>query len=147
MSDGVTPLLTSRAELKRLPARTRLTANGAHLVGAMWIQTTLAGGDRSYRHTTRVRAWGVEAFTTEEHIELSDDGRTLRMSGVQRLRLGRPEAYEATGSIDETATRATYELTWLGGPLVQRTRIVSEGLELTQDTAWSHAEVLLIRKL
>jgi len=109
------------------------------------MQTTLEGEGRSFRHTTRVRVWGLESFTTEERIELADDGRSLRMTGVQTPRFGRPERYEASGSIDETATRATYEITWLGCSLVQRTRIVPEGLELTQDTAWSHAEVLLRR--
>lgn len=138
--------ITNRAELSRLPMLTWLTGNAAHLSGAMWMQTTLEGEGRSYRHTTRVRAWGVTSFTTEEDIELADDGRTLRMTGVQTPRFGKAERYDATGSIDEGATRATYEITWLGSPLVQRTRIVTEGLELTQDTSWSHAEVLLARR-
>jgi hypothetical protein len=138
--------VTSREELARLPALTRLVGNAAQLAGSMWMQTTLDGEGRSFRHTTRVRAWGVEAFTTEENIELSDDGRSLRMTGTQTPRFGKPEHYDASGSVDETATRATYEITWLGCPLVQRTRIVPEGLELTQDTAWSHAEVLLRRR-
>jgi hypothetical protein len=138
--------ITNRAELARLPVLTRLTGNAAHLAGAMWMQTTLEGEGRSFRHTTRVSAWGLESFTTEETIELADDGRSLRMTGVQTPRFGKPEHYDASGSIDETATRATYEITWLGGPLVQRTRIIAEGLELTQDTAWSHGEVLLERR-
>ena len=97
-------------------------------------------------NTTHVSAFGLEQFTTDETIELDPDGRTFRMSGVQRPRIGKPEAYDAKGSIDDTATRATYEITWLGCPLVQRTRIVTEGLELTQDTSWSHAEVLHRRR-
>jgi hypothetical protein len=138
--------ITNRAELARLPMLTWLTGNAAHLSGAMWMQTTLEGEGRSFRHTTRVSAWGIESFTTEERIELADDGRSLRMTGTQTRRLARPGHYDAKGSIDEAATRATYELTWLGSPLVQRTRIVPEGLELTQETAWSHAEVLLARR-
>lgn len=138
--------ITSRPELARLSLATRFLANAAHLAGAMSMKTTLEGAGRSFRHTTHVSAFGLEQFTTDETIELDSDGRTFRMSGVQRPRVGKPETYDAHGSIDETATRATYEITWLGCPLVQRTRIVPEGLELTQDTAWSHAEVLLRRR-
>jgi hypothetical protein len=138
--------ITSRPELARLPLATRFIGNAAHLAGAMSMKTTLDGEGRSFRHTTHVSAFGLEQFTTDEAIELDSDGRTFRMSGVQRPRVGKPETYDAHGSIDETATRATYELTWLGCPLVQRTRIVTEGLELTQDTSWSHGEVLLARR-
>jgi len=138
--------ITDRGALARMPARTRLLGLASHFGGFLRMRTTLEGSGRAFRHTTEVRAWGVAAFTTEEVIELGDDGRSLRMSGTQRARFGAPETYVALGSIDEDATRATYEIPWLESPLVQRTRIVPEGLELTQDTPWSHAEVLLRRK-
>ena len=49
-------------------------------------------------NTTHVSAFGLEQFTTDETIELDPDGRTFRMSGVQRPRIGKPEAYDATAS-------------------------------------------------
>jgi hypothetical protein len=50
------------------------------------------------------------------------------------------------GEMDPSGERTTYRLVWLECPLVQRTRVVPEGLELTQETAWSFGEVLLRRR-
>lgn len=76
--------ITSRPELARLSLAPRFLGNAAHLAGAMSMKTTLEGAGRSFRHTTHVSAFGLEQFTTDETIELDSDGRTFRMSGVQR---------------------------------------------------------------
>lgn len=90
--------ITSRPELARLPLATRFIGHAAHLAGEMSMKTTLEGAGRTFRHTTHVSAFGLEQFTTDETIELDPDGRTFRMSGVQRPRIGKPEAYDATAS-------------------------------------------------
>lgn len=116
------------------------------LLGPLTFRTALDGAGRSYHHTTLVSAAGVTVFSTDETIELSDDDRSVRMRGVQRRRLGRTVSYDASGEVDDTATRATYLIDWLGEPLVQRLQVVSSGLALTQETAWSRGEVLLRRE-
>src|SRR4051794_3164846 len=73
--------ITSATELARLPLASRLTGRAAQHASPMWMRTTLEGEGRTFRHTTRVSAWGVDAYTTDEIIELDDDGRRLRMSG------------------------------------------------------------------
>lgn len=118
-------------------------------LGAATMATTLgpegAAEARSFRHTTRVSRWGVTLFETDELIVLGGDGRSLRMTGSQRMGPGGAERYESEGEIDEAATRATYRIPWAGESLVQRTHIVPEGLELSQETRWSRAFVLLRR--
>lgn len=142
--------VTDRLALRRRPTLTRWTGFLASVSGPMRMRTTLEAqrgeGATTFFHTTEVSSWGVTSFTTEETITLDDDGVGLAMTGVQRVRLAGTTPYESRGSVDESGTRATYHLTWLGGPLVQRTRIVPEGLELTQDTDWSRGEVLLVRR-
>lgn len=128
-----------------LTMATKATATLAHLVGATSMSTTLHASGRDYLHTTRVRKWAIVAFETSEVITVGEDGRTFRLRGEQRPWLGRAERYEAHGEIDGSATRATYHIPWLGADMLQRTAIVPEGLELTQETAWSRAFVLLRR--
>jgi hypothetical protein len=121
------------------------------LSGGAWMSTTLApdGGaaPRSFLHTTRLHEWGTTLFRTSETISLLGDGRGVRMTGTQSVwpALGRGGSYLAVGGVDGSATRATYEVPWFGTLLTQRTEIVPTGLALTQDSAWSHASVLLVR--
>ena len=118
-------------------------------LGVATMATTLQpqgdGDSPTFRHTTRVSRWGVTLFATDEVISLGDDGRSIHMSGSQRMGPGGAEPYESEGEVDEAATRATYRILWVGEPLVQRTAIVPEGLELSQETRWSRAMVLLRR--
>lgn len=139
-------LISNRAACRLLPWSVRFAGGAAHLAQGLSMQTTLAAKGEAFFHTTCVRMFGINIFTTEEEIVRVGNGRALRMHGNQRVRWGRPQVYEATGEIDPTATRATYNVPWLGSALVQRTRIVEGGLHLTQDTDWSHAEVLLLRR-
>jgi hypothetical protein len=139
--------VTSSSALRGAAFPVRILATMIRLFGgAAQMHTTLAPEGAGFRHTTRVTKWGVRVFVTEEVISLQGDGRGLRMKGEQRRRFGAAEGYEAHGEIDETATRATYHLRWAGAEMTQRTAIVEEGLELTQETAWSRGYVLLRRK-
>jgi hypothetical protein len=121
------------------------------LSGGVWMSTTLEpdGGaaPRSFQHTTRLHEWGTTLFRTSETISLLGDGRSLRMTGTQRVwpALGRAGSYLAGGGVDGAAKSATYEVPWFGTLLTQRTEIVPGGLALTQETAWSLARVLLVR--
>lgn len=126
--------------------RTGLRALGAlaRVFGPVRMATTLDPDGDGFVHTTRVSKWGVTLYETTEHITLGGDGRSLAMKGEQRAPF-RTTPYESTGEIDEHATRATYRIPWAGLELVQRTRIVDEGLELEQETAASFGKVLLRR--
>jgi len=121
----------------------------SRVLGDLRMATTLSrGANGEWSHTTLVSKWGIVALETEERITLAPDGRSLVMKGEMRAwpRLGAPERYDSDGEIDESATRATYRVPMLGAPLVQRTRIVPEGLELSQETPWSRSKVLLRRR-
>lgn len=99
-------------------------------------------------HTTYVSKWRTRVAGSRETIAVEPDGRSLRMTGTQAMwpTLSRDEPYEAVGEIDASATRARYEIPWLGITMVQRTEIVPGGLRLTQETPWSRAEVVLLRR-
>lgn len=126
------------AALRRMAALSRL-------VGPASIATTLEAEGDCFRHTTRISKWGATLYETAERIELRPDGRALVMSGELRAPFRPVERYEASGEIDERATGATYRIPWAGVEMVQRTAIVAEGLELSQETPWSRAYVLLRR--
>jgi len=137
--------MTAWRALRGHPLATKVTMVSARLVSPVRMATTLEARGASFVHTTRVTKWGFLLYATEETIEVTDGGRALRMVGEQRPRLGPLERYEAAGEVDPSATRATYRIPWLGVELVQRTRVVAEGLELTQETPWSRSSVLLHR--
>jgi hypothetical protein len=141
--------ITDGTAAAKAPFAIRTAVRFARVVGGYVMSTTLrpskSGDSPGYVHTTRVSSFGVPLFATEEVIVLHPDGRTFQMRGTQRPLIGADETYAADGEIDAAAKRATYQITWAGAPLVQRTTIVPEGLELSQDTAWSTAFVLLRR--
>ncbi len=124
-------------------SRARSMALLTRLTGHAWMETTLAEDGDSFLHTTRVSKAGLPLFTTAERITLSDDGATLHMAGRTKPFGGRAATYDAAGEVDASATRATYRIPWFGVELIQRTQIVSEGLSLSQETAWMRAAVLL----
>lgn len=130
-------------------ARVRAEATASRLLGPSTMRTTLAFDPirRVALHTTRVSRVGVTIAWTRETLELLDE-RRLRMFGHQRYAplAWQKLPYEASGEIDDTGTQATYRTRWLGCELVQRTRIVPEGLYLSQETGWSFGDVTLIRQ-
>jgi hypothetical protein len=152
--------VTSWAELRKaklsLLARMRVNAIAVmpRSLASQTMATTLAfSGQLASKgqalHTTNVTKWRATVATTRETIFIEPDGRSLRMVGTQAMwpTLGRNEPYEAVGEIDATGTRASYSVPWLGTATIdQRTQIVPGGLHLTQDTPWSHAEVVLLRR-
>jgi hypothetical protein len=110
------------------------------------IETTLALAPGGARHTTRVTSLGLTLFRTEERLRFDPDGQHFVMEGQQWLApTWRARHYAGPGQVDETATRASYRVPWLGADLRQDTEIVPEGLKFVQVTAWSRAEFVLHR--
>jgi hypothetical protein len=111
------------------------------------MSTTLSQGEdaRTFLHTTRVSLFGVPIYSTRESIVIGEDGRAFSMTGSQRQTLGKDEAYEAQGEVLSDASGATYRLKFFGGDLVQRTRLVPEGLSLSQESPWTRGSVVLER--
>lgn len=135
-----------RAAVRRAGARARMTAFFVRLVPRLRMSTTLAeSAADTFHHTTRVSVGPVVLFTSEETITLAGDGAHFRIDGAQCPRVGPNETYAGTGEVSVAADGATYEIAWLGRPLLQRTRVEGARLRLTQETSWSRAEVLLER--
>jgi hypothetical protein len=141
--------VTDWRALRREPARTvlRVGAMGAlaRLVGAATMKTTLHAAGAGFKHTTRVEKGGVAVVETVEIITLLEGGRSFRLAGEQRSPFDPPAPYEASGEVDEDATRATYRIPWQGVTMRQQTAIVEGGLALSQATAWSYGSVVLRR--
>lgn len=139
--------VTDPKALAGLALHVRAVALFARFDGRLRMVTTLAERDRrTFHHTTRLTRWGALVLSTEETITLDADGRRLRMAGEQRPRFAAVVPYAGDGEVAPEGDAVTYEISWAGMPLTQRTRIVHEGLLLTQHTAWSKASVLLRRE-
>lgn len=133
------------AALRGLPLRIRAMALFARIDGRLRMATTLEPHDETtYLHTTRVTKWGIPVLTSRETITLHPDGRSFRIAGEQRPLFAPVEPYAGDGEAD--AEGALYPIRWAGLPMTQRTRIVPEGLLLTQETVWSEARVVLRRR-
>ena len=90
----------------------RFVASWPRFLGAFWLETTVSyDGSDEVVHTTVVRWLGIPMQRSVETIVLDPDGRRFVVRG----------GMSGSGSIDESGTRATYQLTWLGVPLTQTT--------------------------
>lgn len=90
----------------------RMLSRWPRWLGRVVLDTSVAY-DPSGRvlHTTVVRWLGLPLRRSVETITIDADGRAFRVSG----------GMDGTGRIDETGSRAEYELTWLGVTIHQRT--------------------------
>lgn len=99
-------------------------------------------------HTTRVRALGMPGFLSREVLTLEPDGHRVSLTLTQRVF---PLFWPAQtlgplpATVDATATRAEYELRFLGCALRQRTERDGDLVVLSQETSWSRARVELRR--
>ena len=84
-------------------------------------------------------------MSSSERIDVQRGGDDVVMRGEQRVPLAGTTPFEATATIHEGATSATYRIPWEGVTMIQRTRIVPDGVEIAQETPYSQARVLLVR--
>ncbi len=101
----------------------RVMAAWPRWLGTFSLDTTVTY-DTSGRvlHTTVVRWLGIPMQRSVETILLDDDGRRFTMSG----------GMTGTGTIDETGTRAEYDLAWLGVEMHQSTVRTDDVVTVTQ---------------
>lgn len=142
--------VTDAAALRRCDRRTRAMGAFVRVHGRVTMATTLRrgpddGAPPRFEHTTRVSLWGLPILRSRETIAPTGD-RAAELRGVQRMPPGGAVAYRGVVEFADDAAAATYSLVWAGAPMIQRTQVVPEGLRLTQETAWSFAEVLLRRR-
>ncbi len=101
----------------------RMLATWPTTFGRIQIRTSVAEmGDRAFEHTTRFMLGELELVSTTETIKVREDGQSFVLVGVGRTLMNRKgNAISGTGSVDETATQASYDIDWMGSPLVQTT--------------------------
>lgn len=90
-------------------------------LGRVQMDTKVTVAGEVVTHSTDIRWLGVKLKRSVEHYALAPDGRRLTISG----------GMTGDGEIDETATRASYRLRWLGLDVVQDT--VRDGDTVTVD--------------
>jgi hypothetical protein len=144
--DGLVGAWEGRLSLEitadRVPWLRRLVA-WTFRVGPV-MRTTLARDGAAWRHTTHVSWLGLRGFYSEETIAPAETG--FVMAGTQWFSPGRGEPYSCPGAVSDDASGATYHLQWLGEPMTQRTRVVPDGLAITQETSWSRVSTTLRRR-
>lgn len=104
-------------------ASLRLMSMWPAFLGRFHLHTTVtydAGGE--VLHTTVVRWLGIPLQRSVETIVLDPDGRRFTVRG----------GMIGTGTMDETGTRASYELRWLGVTLTQTTMREPDVVTVTQ---------------
>jgi len=124
--------------------RIRSTVWMRKLLGPLTMSTTLdyeTSGDAGVIfHTTRVSKWGITLLSSEESFTVEATGRDFAMRGSQCMipTYWHAQSFgEGRGSVDESATRATYSFTWMGGPMLQETVATKDTVTMTQTTPFS----------
>lgn len=144
------PVALRRARLAPFD-RARLSAMllGARLFGAPRFETSVVvTGPAEVVHTTRFGFLGLPTFTSREVIALDDDGTSGRITIVQRFfPLYWPARTEGPFpvTVDPTATKARYELAFLGCPMLQTGTRDGDRVTLVQETAWMRSVQELTR--
>lgn len=122
------------------------------LLGPLRMETTLdywsRGAAGTVTHTTRFSKWGLTVLSSTETLHLEVPGPDLGLDGELRawpLRWRRFGFGEARVTIEPDALGARYIFEPMGLPVEQRTRVVEDGLEISQDAGWWRATGLLRR--
>ena len=85
-------------------------------------------------HTTRISWLGLPLARSREVLELDVDGRGVTFLGEFRFLMApwRVERVEAVGEVDETASRASYTIQFLGAEMAQSAERLADRVTLTQ---------------
>lgn len=101
----------------------RVMAAWPRWLGTFSLDTTVTyDASGQVRHTTVVRWLGIPMQRSVETFLLDDDGRRFTVSG----------GMTGAGTIDETGTRAEYDLVWLGAKFHQSTVLTADLVTVTQ---------------
>ena len=113
----------------------------------MALRTTVdyASGDRNeVLHTTRVSNFGVPVYRSAETFFLGDDGHSFRIEGREAFcPFLRRTAWTGSGEVATDHDGASYRVPVFGLTMEQDTRMTADGLEVTQRTPFTHADILL----
>lgn len=150
--------ITDRAKLRRAHltpwdrARVWAMVLGSRVLGRARMDTTVTmTSDHEVVHTTRLSTLGLPTLVTREVIDLDLDGARARITTMQRFfPLYWPTRIEGPFdvTIDDAATKATYDLRFLGVPLRQTgEREGNDRVTLVQETEWSRSVQRLVRVL
>lgn len=104
-----------------------------------------SGGDRNeVRHTTRVTNFGLPVYRSAETILLEGDGRRFRVEGREAFfPFLRRAAWSGSGVVAADHDGASYRIPCFGLTMEQETRMTAGGLQVTQRTAFTRADILL----
>ncbi len=140
---GVSMRITDPARLARSGMRAadrlslRVMAAWPRWLGTVVLDTTVTyHASGQVLHSTVVRWLGIPIQRSVETIRLDDDGRRLTVSG----------GMTGTGTIDETGTRAEYDLAWLGTEFHQSTVRSADLITVTQTGSGFDAVQRLVRQ-
>ncbi len=118
-------------------------------LGRFYLHTTVVYDPAgSVLHTTTIRWLGIPLLRSVESLALHDDGAGFDLQGTSSATFTpwRRLAMTGTGSVDCTATRATYQCTWLGTALHQVTHRVGDVVTVQQNAPGLQAHQTLHRQ-
>ncbi len=83
----------------------------------MWTNVNFRTGRNSVEHSTRLKKWGLTFYRSEKEFDLAEDGKTLRLHGVEyfwpAMCVASPFS-PMSGSVDESTTQAVYQMPLAG---------------------------------
>ena len=105
-------------------------------LGRFELETTVEyDPQKPVRHTTTIYWLRFPMMRSVEYVTLDPDGKNFALSGesTNTLLPWRRLTMEGTGHVDQTATVATYNLTWMGAQMTQTTHRQNDRVVLTQN--------------
>jgi hypothetical protein len=123
----------------------RSLSTASRLSGLVLSTTVDHRGDRNeVLHTTRVSNFGVPVYHSDETIFLDDDGRSFRVEGREAFfPFLRRTDWTGSGEVSTDHDGALYRIPVFGLTMEQETRMTADGLQTTQRTAFTRADILL----
>jgi len=124
------------------------TLGVASRLSGLVLKTTVDYASRRHEnvvlHTTRVLNFGVPVYRSAETIFLSEDGYSFRIEGRESIfPFLRSANWAAEGAVAEDHDGAVYRIPCFGLTMEQVTRMTADGLQITQRTPYTRADILL----
>lgn len=115
----------------------------------MWTMTDFKEGSNEVLHFTKIKKWGFTYMKSKKSFLLEPDGLSLRVEGVEGhwpITKRTSSFQPMLGSVDATATRATYQMPFMGISCACRTVLEPQIAEVYISTPWLQGQFSMTRE-
>lgn len=115
----------------------------------MWTLTDYQEGSNEVLHFTKIKKWGFTYMKSKKSFLLEPDGHSMRVEGVEGhwpITKKTISFQPMLGSVDATATRATYQMPFMGISCNCRTVLEPQIAEVYISTPWLQGQFSMTRE-